>query len=83
MEKEKTLIEKIEKLLATVEINDSIESYSFKIRKGIFIIFNQFIKDILDEIEFAQQDPYDGFDGQILELISNIIEEISGFNELE
>jgi len=38
----------------------------------------QFIKEILDEIEFAQQDPFDGFDGQIFELISNIIKQKAG-----
>jgi len=43
----------------------------------------QFIKEILDEIEFAQQDPYNGFDGQIFELIPRIIEQKSGFEELK
>jgi len=40
-------------------------------------------KEILDEIEFAQQDPYNGFDGQIFELIPRIIEQKSGFEELK
>jgi len=76
MKKEKTLSEEIDEICKLYKIPETFWKSISKIEKQTF-------KEILDEIEFAQQDPYNGFDGQIFELISKIIKQKSGFEELE
>jgi len=76
--KQKTLSEKTHKEFMKFQT----PTYNFKHLRNLELRINkvqkQFIKEILEEIEFAQQDPFDGFDGQIFELISNIIKQKAG-----
>ncbi len=49
--KSKTLSSKTKELLATISLKDSIESYSFRVRKGLDKIHKDFIQKLKDRVD--------------------------------